>query len=93
MQEKARAHLIIAGRVQGVCFRAETKRAAHLYGVHGWVRNQRDGTVEAVVEGDRTDVISLINWCKQGPPISRVDDVKISWQDYEGVFDAFHIKY
>jgi acylphosphatase len=93
MEEKARAHLIISGRVQGVCFRAETKRAAHIYGVHGWVRNRPDGTVEAVVEGDRADVISLINWCKQGPPISRVDDVNISWQEHEGLFDAFHIKY
>jgi acylphosphatase len=93
MEEKVRAHLVISGRVQGVCFRAETKRAAHLFGVHGWVRNRPDGTVEAVVEGDRTDVLSLINWCKKGPPISRVDGVELSWQDYAGTFEAFTIKY
>ena len=93
MEEKARAHLIISGRVQGVFFRAETQRAAGMYGVTGWVRNRPDGTVEAVAEGSRTDVVSLINWCKNGPPIARVDDVEVDWQDFEGTFDAFTIKY
>lgn len=93
MEEKARVHLIISGRVQGVFFRAETQRAAQLYGVTGWVRNLRDGTVEAVVEGDKTDVLSLLNWCKKGPPIARVDHVKTRWQDYAGEFDAFNVRY
>ena len=93
MQEKTRAHLIIAGRVQGVFFRAETQRSAQMFGVNGWVRNKPDGTVEAVAEGERADVVSLINWCKKGPPISRVDSVEVRWQDYEGAFDAFNINY
>mgnify|MGYP000642799426 CR=1 FL=1 len=93
MEEKARAHLIISGRVQGVFFRAETQRAAQSYGVNGWVRNKPDGTVEAVAEGEKNDLLSLINWCKKGPPASRVDDVAVSWQDHEGTFDAFDIKY
>ena len=62
MADKARAQLIISGRVQGVFFRAETQRAAQIYVVTGWARNLRDGTVEVVVEGDKTDVLSLINW-------------------------------
>ena len=93
MEQKVGAHLIISGRVQGVFFRAETRRAALLYGVSGWVRNVADGTVEAVIEGNKNDVLSLVNWCKKGPPISRVDDVKISWQDYEGTFESFSIRY
>lgn len=93
MEEKTRAHLVISGRVQGVFFRAETQRAAELYGITGWVRNKPDGTVEAVVEGARPDVVSLINWCKNGPPISRVDGVDVNWQDHESAFDAFTIRY
>ena len=93
MAKKTRVHMIISGRVQGVCFRAETQRAAQLYGVNGWVRNQPDGTVEAVAEGDAADVQSLINWCRKGLPVSRVDDVQVRWQDYEGAFETFKITY
>ena len=62
MEEKTRAHAIISGRVQGVFFRMETMRAAQRIGVFGWVRNLRDGTVEAVFEGDKT----LIDACLTG---------------------------
>lgn len=93
MQEKARAHLIVSGRVQGVCFRAETQRAARTIGVSGWVRNKRDGTVEAVVEGVKKDVISLINWCNAGPPLSRVEKVDVTWQDCHGELSEFGIRF
>lgn len=93
MSQKTRAHLIITGKVQGVFFRAETCRAATLYGVTGWVRNLPDKTVEAVTEGNAVDVESLINWCKKGPPLSRVDDVLVHSQDYQGEFDDFSIAY
>ena len=93
MQETARAHLIVSGRVQGVCFRAETQRAAKTFGVSGWVRNKRDGTVEAVVEGAKQDVMSLINWCKTGPPLSRVEKVDVTWQDCQGELSEFGIRF
>lgn len=93
MEEKARAHLIVSGRVQGVCFRAETQRAARTFGVSGWVRNKRDGTVEAIVEGPKKDVISLINWCNTGPSFSRVEQVAVTWQDYRDEFGEFGIRY
>ena len=93
MEEKARAYLIVSGRVQGVFFRAETQKAATIFGVYGWVRNRRDGTVEAVVEGATNDVISLINWCKTGPPISRVAKVEVTWQDYQDEFGKFGVRY
>ena len=93
MQENARVHLIVYGRVQGVCFRAETQKAATHFGVFGWVRNKRDGTVEAIVEGEKKDVISLINWCKTGPSLSRVEKVDVTWQDCHGEFNEFGIRY
>ena len=59
----------------------------------GWVRNKRDGSVEAVFEGMQADVKAALEWCRQGPPISRVDDIKVSWQDYIGEFSEFEITY
>jgi len=93
MKQKVRAYAVISGRVQGVFFRMETKRAAEQYGVSGWVRNQADGMVEAVFEGDREDVAAVIEWCKKGPPLSRVKSVDVSWEDYSGEFTEFAITF
>jgi len=93
MEENARAHLVVSGRVQGVCFRYETQRAASRLGVYGWVRNKRNGSVEAEVEGTKPDVLSLIEWCKTGPPVSRVDQVDVTWKSYRGLSDGFEIRY
>lgn len=93
MSNLVRAHAIITGRVQGVCFRMETCRAVEHLKVSGWVRNKRDGSVEAVFEGEGADVHAALNWCGQGPPISRVDDVKVSWQEYTGEFIGFGVTY
>jgi len=93
MEKQVRAHAIISGRVQGVFFRAETQRAAEGFGVFGWVRNKRDGTVEAVFEGRQSDVDAMLSWCRQGPRMARVDKVDANWQDYTGEFDRFDITY
>jgi len=93
MEQQTRVHLIVSGRVQGGCFRAETQQAASRFGVGGWVRNKRNGTVEAVAEGAADDVTSLINWCKSGPPISRVEKVDVTRQDYRGEYGRFSIRY
>jgi len=93
MQNKARARVIISGRVQGVFFRMETKRAAGDIGVSGWVKNQLDGTVEAVFEGGRDRVDAIVEWCRQGPPNAVVTDVNVSWEDYSGEFEGFEIDY
>ena len=71
----------------------ETKRAADSCEVLGWVRNRRDGTVEAVFEGRREDVDAALNWCRQGPRMSRVDKVDVTWQAYTGEFDRFDVTY
>ena len=93
MTSPKKVHAIIHGKVQGVFFRMETKRAAERIGVFGWVRNKRDGTVEAVFEGDEDRVNAILKWCQSGPPLSRVDRVEESWDTYTGEFGGFDITY
>jgi len=91
--QMVRAHVIVHGRVQGVFFRAETQRAARERKVAGWVRNRRDGTVEAVMEGDKADVESAVAWCRQGSPLAEVEKVDVTWEPYSGDFSAFDVRY
>ncbi len=93
MAEKVRVHAIITGKVQGVFFRADTREAAKRFRLDGWVRNRPDRTVEAVFEGEKSDVESVLNWCKKGSPAARVDDVNVEWQTYTGEFSGFNIRY
>ncbi|MBW2107301.1 MAG: acylphosphatase [Deltaproteobacteria bacterium] len=91
--KKSRAHVHIEGRVQGVCFRMETKRAARARNLSGWVRNLPDGRVEAVFEGADTDVKSMLRWCETGPPLARVTRVAVDWEPYSEELGAFEITY
>ena len=95
MEDKIRAHAIISGRVQGVFFRMETMRAAQRFGVFGWVRNLRDGSVEAVFEGRKSQVDAVLDWCKQGPANAQVTGVDVELQAYsgDGEFDGFKIDF
>lgn len=68
--------LLVSGRVQGVAFRAHCAEKAHGLGVHGFVRNLRDGRVELVAQGAEADVAALEGWCRDGPTAARVDDVE-----------------
>lgn len=90
MDGKVRAHLTIEGLVQGVGYRAATVEAARHRGVSGWVRNRPDGTVEAVAEGGEPAVKGLIEWCRNGPPMARVERVNVSWEPFKGEFDDFN---
>jgi acylphosphatase len=67
---------VISGRVQGVGFRYATAQRARSRGIAGWVRNNADGTVEAVFEGEPEQVDALVAWCSRGPAGSRVEDVR-----------------
>ena len=69
--------LSISGLVQGVGYRTSFERQAAALGLRGWVRNRRDGSVEAEVDGDAAAVDAIIRWAHQGPPASRVDKVAI----------------
>lgn len=88
---RARAHVIISGMVQGVCFRYETIRKANTCGVSGWVRNNYDNTVEAVFEGPEESVKDIVAWCHKGPEGAIVKDVIIKWETYTGDFNGFNI--
>ncbi len=81
MSERVRAHARVEGRVQGVFFRSEARERAQSLGLAGWVRNLPDGAVEAVFEGRRDAVDSLLRWCERGPRGARVDDVRVRWED------------
>lgn len=93
METKTRAHAIISGRVQGVFFRMETKRAADRFGVSGQVRNLKDGTVEAVFGGDQDRVDAVLDWCRQGPPHAEVTDVAVTWGEFTAEFNGFNIAF
>ncbi len=88
-----RAHVWITGRVHGVFFRAYTRDAAQRFGIVGWVRNLRDGRVEAMLEGDEESIRQMIQWCYKGSPLSRVDDVDVVEEPYTGEFNSFVITY
>lgn len=66
----------VRGRVQGVGFRHAMGQEAERSGVRGWVRNRRDGSVEAVVQGDARAVARVIGWARRGPPAARVDELQ-----------------
>jgi acylphosphatase len=90
---KVRAHVFISGLVQGVFFRWETRKNALKNNVKGWVRNLRDGRVEAVFEGEKEDVEKMIKFCEKGPPGAKVEKVEVKWEDYKGEYDSFEIIY
>lgn len=89
---RTRAHITVTGRVQGVFYRSFTLDAAQAQGLTGWVRNLRDGSVEAVIEGERGAVEVMIAQCGRGPHHARVDNIDTEWQEYLGEFDAFTIR-
>jgi acylphosphatase len=71
------AHIRVEGRVQGVGYRAFVEMHATALGLSGWVRNRRDGSVEAVLHGAAMAVADMLALCRSGPPGARVDQVEI----------------
>ncbi|WP_377705768.1 acylphosphatase [Pseudoduganella sp. UC29_71] len=69
--------LTIEGRVQGVGYRASLADRAAALGLRGWVRNRRDGAVEALVDGDAQAIDAIVSWARRGPPAARVASVAI----------------
>ena len=80
-------HLQISGRVQGVGFRYHTCRVAQELGITGWVRNRRDGSVEAMVSGAPDAVEKIIAWARRGPRHAVVTSVAIS--EGHGSYERF----
>jgi acylphosphatase len=86
-----RRRVVVHGRVQGVFFRDTTRRQAQTRGVAGWVRNNRDGTVEAVFEGDADAVERMVELSRRGPSGARVERVEVFEEQPEGLrsFEVF----
>jgi len=82
-------HLVISGRVQGVGFRYSMVEEAERLGVTGWVRNRRDGTVEAMVDGEPDAVAAMIAWAHGGPRGASVVQVRV--EDAAGSFERFEM--
>jgi acylphosphatase len=88
-----RVHVYISGLVQGVFFRARTHREATRLGLVGWVRNCRDGRVEAVFEGAEEKIREMLDWCQRGPREARVDHVEVIEEPWTGAFRDFTVRY
>jgi len=88
--ERIAKQLIITGRVQGVGFRFYMQRKAGELCVTGWVRNRRDGNVEAIIQGTSEAVETMIAWARRGPPSAVVADVRVT--DASGDFVSFEAR-
>ena len=89
---KARAYVLVIGRVQGVFFRSTTALEAQPRGITGWARNLPDGRVEAVFEGEREAVEAMIAFCRRGPRGARVTNVDVRWETYTGSYESFEMR-
>lgn len=77
MEDRTRVHVFVSGEVQGLGFRQAIADKANEQGVTGWVRNLRDGRVEAVLEGPRDEVYRVVGLCRAGPKGAKVQGVQV----------------
>lgn len=82
----------VRGKVQGVGFRAAAVRHAHLYGVHGWVSNAADGSVELVLQGEPDQLDLMVSWLHRGPEPAVVDHVEIQRSYSDKQYGRFEIR-
>ncbi len=88
----AAVRAVVRGRVQGIGFREYVLTRARFLGLSGYVRNLPDGrSVEVVAEGARPDLEQLLDYLREGPRISRVDDVDAEWREATGAYDGFSV--
>jgi acylphosphatase len=91
--EKKTVHLLIEGKVQGVFYRASARDKASELKITGWVKNTKEGNVEIVCQAAEPVLQQFINWCRQGPPKAKVEDLKVTeisaanFQDFRIVRD------
>lgn len=90
---KQRVRIFVTGKVQGVFFRQTLKVMAKKNDVFGWVKNLKDGRVEAVLEGEGEKIDRLIVWAHSGPANARVEDVEIRNEKFTDEFSKFDVLY
>ena len=88
---KKHLELTIYGKVQGVFFRAYTKKQADANNIFGWVKNNEDGSVSVVAEGEEINLKKFLNQCRQGSTASKVEAVEDIWNDNLNDFKSFDI--
>ena len=88
-----RIRIFVTGKVQGVFFRQALKVMAKKNNIFGWVKNLKDGRVEAVLEGDEKKISRLVEWAHGGPANARVEDVEIRNEKSTGEFSKFDVLY
>lgn len=86
-------HITFAGTVQGVGFRYFVRRKAKEIGINGWVRNNPDGTVEVMAEGEEDKLREFLNSIENGPPLAEVTHMAFEFIDKKGGFKDFEIQY
>lgn len=86
-----RLHAVVRGDVQGVGFRYFVQRRAHQLGLSGWVRNNEDGSVELVAEGERDPLELLKGAVEEGPRMARVERVDVQWSSATGTLQSFDL--
>lgn len=82
----------VFGQVQGVSFRMAARRIAQSLGLRGWVRNERDGSVRLVAEGDEAALRKFLAFLHEGPPAARVVRVDAEWQEATRAFSSFQVR-
>ena len=91
--KQQRIRVLVSGKVQGVFFRQALKVVAKKNNVLGWVRNLKDGCVEAILEGDNKSINSVIEWTHIGPANSRVDNIEVNNEKFKNEFSMFDVLY
>lgn len=88
-----RVNIIVFGDVQAVGYRFTAIEIARDLGLTGWVKNNSDGSVEIVAEGEEEKLKDLISWTRKGPPFAKVDKVQFDWEEATGEFSSFDVRY
>ena len=92
-EETKRMVSLVRGRVQGVAFRYHTALKANQLGLQGWVRNNKDGTVQVEAQGQENSLNDLIGYLHKGPVHAKVDEVQIKWIETKESGGKFRITY
>ncbi|MBI4021624.1 MAG: acylphosphatase [Candidatus Aenigmarchaeota archaeon] len=88
----ARAQILISGRVQGVFFRSWLRNHSKIRNLTGYARNTEDGSLEAVLEGQKEAIQEIIDRCHDGPGTASVTEVKVEWLEPTKSFESFEIR-
>jgi acylphosphatase len=87
-------HVLVSGRVQGVCFRECTRLEGERLDINGWVKNLSDGSVEAIVQGDDDGAVEkMLDWMRHGPQFARVDSFHAEDVNIKERFTHFTVSY